>query len=396
MKNYYLITLLCYVSFGCTSVPSLLEKGHYDQAYARSYDLCTRVPAHRVKLKHLDNFVSAYAAVQAKDQARMREFDRISGTEKWPELYEVYADLYGRSTDILKIAPAAARFDRYPDLAPAYLEQRLVTSRKNAGDHYLGLADPLLATARAGEKPSARKAYHFHERVSYFLPEHDSEFKPLRDSLRDIGTLRVLLYVPRGEYTEELRQGLRNLEIFKRIWTTILPYQTGERVDLDAELTFSHYEDGGVSESCSVSDYEEEVVDHIEHKKEERRINDSTVVEEIVEIKHYRKVYAQVTECDQSASVNAYGRLEVFRPAAAKSEWRTDISICETWSNSYSFGSGDSRALPAFVNSGSPQLPPSVGYMVGRAVTAMPDKARGSLIRRFAPKLRGDRQRAFR
>jgi hypothetical protein len=393
MKYLYLITLLCFTMFSCTSVPRLLEKGDYGKAYAKAYRACTRVPAHRRKLKHIDNFVSAYAAIQAKDQARAKNFQRLTGTGKWPKLYEVYADLYDRSEDILYIAPAAARFERYPGLAPAYLEQRREEARKKAGDHYLTLTEILLPAARTGEKPAAREAFRFHERIGYFLPERDTEFAPLRDSLRDIGTLRVLLYAPGGDFARELDDATHRLNPFERNWTTILPYETGQRIDLEAELTFSHYDDRGVSENCSTREYEEEVLDRIEKKKIKERINDSTVVEKIIEIKHYKKVYAQVTECDQNAAVYAYGHLNVFRPEAGQPEWRTELSAWETWSNSYRFGSGDSRALPAFANSGSPQSPPRLGYMLGRAVRRMPNQARGHLIKRYAPKLR-EKQRS--
>lgn len=396
MKYLSLLTLLCFTLFGCISVPKLLERGDYGKAYAKAYKHCTRVPAHRRKIKHIDNFVSAYAAIQAKDQARAEDFQRLVGTEKWPKLYEVYADLYERSEDILTIAPAAAHFDRYPGLAPAYLEQQREEARRKAGDHYLALTEPFLPAARAGEKPAAREAFHLHERISYFLPERDAEFAPLRDSLRDIGTLRVFLYTPGGEFARELDDATHRLKPFERNWTTILPFETGQRIDLEAELTFSHYIDRGASENCSTREYEEEVLDRIERKKVKERINDSTVVEKIIEIKHYIKVYASVTTCDQSASVYAYGLLNVFRPKAGVPEWRTELSAWETWSNSYRFGSGDSRALPAFANSGSPQSPPSLGYMLSRAVVGMPSQARGHLIKRYAPKLRADRRRVTR
>ena len=340
--------------------------------------------------------MNAYAAVPARDQARVEDFRQISGTEKWPKLYEVYAALYDRSEDILAIAPAAAHFERYPGLAPAYLEQQREEARKKAGDHYLALAVPLLPAARAGEKPAAREAFYFHERISYFLPERDPEFEALRDSLYDIGTLRILLYTPGGEFARELDGATHRLKPYERNWTIILPFETNQRIDLEAELVFSHYDDRGVDESCSTREYEQEVLDRIEKKKVKERINDSTVVEKIVEIKHYKKVYASVTECKQSAAVYGYGRLDVFRPEFDRPEWRVELSACETWSNTYRFGSGDARALPAFANSGSPHSPPSLGYMLSRAVVRMPGQARRHLIKRYAPKLRGDRRRVTR
>lgn len=394
MKHLYLLTLLLTFS-GCQTVPELLDKGRYREAYKLAYKHCTRGRAQAPSAKHLDRFVAAYAAVQALEQDRARTLLQQPGTEKWASLYEIYDDLYGRSLDLLKVSSADARFDRYPDLAPARLEQQREGARLNAGDHYLTLVAELLPAVRGLEKPAAREAHKLHERIAYFLPERDPEFAPLRDSLVDIGTLRILLYAPEGEFAAELHRTLFGVKPIGQNWTEILCRQDGRRIDLEAELTFVDYSDSGPSESCSTTEYEEEVLDYIEKKKKEVRINDSTVVTKIVEVKHYKNVYASVTRCTQSRNVWAYGYLDVYLPGLTKPEWSKKLSTADQWSNSFSTGSGDHRALPAFANSGIRMGAPSLERMLVRAVRSLPLTAQHELKRRYSSGKRKQRWEAI-
>ncbi|TXF90421.1 hypothetical protein FUA23_06425 [Neolewinella aurantiaca] len=383
MKHLYFFALLLTFT-GCLSVPELLEKGRFAEAYELAYKHCTRGRAPSVK--QLDQFVAAYAAVQASDQASAASLAQKSDPKKWAPLYEIYNDLYQRSIDVINIVPSAARFDRYPNLAPAHLEQLREEARKKAGRYYLALVEQLLPAARAMEKPAAREAFCLHERIAYFLPERNEEFAPLRDSLVDIGTLRILLYAPEGDYAQEMHNVLPLLKPISRSWTEISTWQTGKRIDLEAELVFDDYSDSGVQERCSTTEYEEEVLDYVEKKEEEVRINDSTVITRVVEINHYKKVYASVTACRQTCNVRAYGKLDVYYPASNKPEWRTRVGGSANWSNKYSYGSGDSRALPAFANSGRPSHPPSLGSMLASAVADLPSAAQRQLAQRYAPK----------
>ncbi len=390
MKNLYLLILLLAFS-SCLSVPKLLDKGRFDRAYELAYKHCTRGRA--PSEKQLDHFIEAYAAIQASDQARVSSLQREPGTEKWASLYEVYDNLYGRSLDILKVSPKDAHFDRYPDLAPAHLEQLLEEARIKAGNHYLALAEDLLPAARALEKPAARKAYQLHKRIAYFLPERNAQFAALRDSLIDIGTLRILLYAPEGEFAGEFHRVLQGLEPFKRDWTEIRSWQNGQRIDLEAELVFSDYSDSGPQQSCSTTEYAEEVLDYVEKKKVEERINDSTIVTKIVEIEHYKTVYATVTECDQSRAVRAIAYLDVYLPGRSAPVWQAELSSIDRWSNSFSSGTGDHRALPAFANSGSCSVAPSLDWMLVRAVANLPSAAQYKLKKRYAPKVSASRRK---
>ncbi|WP_020567882.1 hypothetical protein [Neolewinella persica] len=385
MKNLYLLPiLLCFLFAGCTSVPKLLENGEFEKAYAKARKHCTRDRA--PKIKHLEQFLDAYAAVQARDYAHTTEILRRSGSDKWAPLYELYSDLHKRSLDLVTIAPRARELERHPELLPATLEAQREDARKKAGDHYLALVRPLLQPALAGEKPAAREAWSLHQKVAYFLPERNSEFKRLRTELQDIGTLRVLLYAGSGEFDYELTQGLRRFKRFDRGWTTILTQAAGERIDLEAEVSFTHYSENLPTETCNTIQYEKEVLDWVERKKVKERINDSTVVEKIVVIEHYKTVYASVTECQQEAGACAFGEVRTYLPGSEQPEWISTLSSWKTWSNTYRFSDGDARALPACPTQGGYQYPPSLHELLSNAVTAFPHHARNQLIRQYAPR----------
>lgn len=385
MKNLYLLTLLlCLLFAGCTSVPKLLEKGNFEKAYVKARKHCTRGRA--PKMKRLEQFLDAYAAVQARDHARSTEIRRRSGNEKWAPLYELYSDLYERSLDLVQIAPTAAELDRHPELLPTTLKVQREEARLKAGDHYLALVKPLLTPALAGEKPAARDAWSLHQEVAYFLPERNQEFSGLRAELLDIGTFRILLFAGPGDFEYELAQGLRRFKRFDREWTTILTRETGERIDLEAEVRFTHYSENPPTERCNTTQYEKEVLDRVERKKVKERINDSTVVEKVVEIKHFKKVYASVTACQQEAGANAFGEVRTYLPGRNHPAWIGTLSSWENWSNTYRVAQGDVRALPACANQGSAQYPPSLDQLLSRAVASFPYIARNKLIKQYAPR----------
>lgn len=385
MKKLYLLTLLlCLLFAGCASVPKLLEKGKFEKAYVKARKHCTRGRA--PKTKRLEQFLDAYAAVQARDHARSTEIRRRSGSAKWAPLYELYADLHERSLDLVQIAPTAGELNRHPELLPATLKVQREEARLKAGDHYLALVQPLLKPAMAGEKPAARDAWSLHQEVAYFLPERDQEFSGLRAELLDIGTLRILLYAGPGDFEHELAQGIRRFKRFDREWTTILTQETGERIDLEAEVRFTHYSESPPTEICNTTEYEKEVLDRVERKKVKERINDTTVVEKIVVIKHFKKVYASVTECRQEAGANAFGEVRTYLPGRDRAEWVSTLSAWEKWSNTYRVAEGDVRALPACPNQGSSRYPPSLDQLLSRAVAGFPYGARNKLIKEYAPR----------
>lgn len=385
MKNIYLLTLLlCSFLASCVSVPELLEKGKYEEAYALALKHCTRARAPGTKQMY--QFLDAYAAVQARDHAITKEIRRETGSQKWEALYRRYAAMHERSLVLLAVDPGGNYLSRYPHLMPARLEAEREETRRKAGAHYLALIEERLPAALSGEKPAAREAWELHQKVAELLPERNHEFAGLREELRETGTLRIILYATGGDFDRELVGATRRLRQLDREWTSIITEETGERIDLEAEIAFTHYDESSPTETCSTSEYEEEVLDYVEKKKVEERVNDSTVVERTIEIQHFKNVYATVTNCRQDASLSAYGELRVYRPGAEQPEWIATVSSWETWSNTYSFGAGDRRALPAFSDAGSFVYPPDIGSLLAGAVQGLPGAAYKALTKRYAPK----------
>lgn len=209
MKYLYPISLLFLLCFaGCASVPELLNQGKFEEAYAKARKHCTRGRA--PNLKKINQFLDAYAAVQASDHQRAKDVAARSGSQKWAELYEIYDDLHGRSIDLLKIAPRAIDLKKYPHL---------------------------------------------------------------------------------------------------------------------------------------------------------------------------------LTECEQTAGMTAYGEVRVYQWGSERMEWSAEIQSWTSWSNEYRVGSGDSRALPAFANSGMASFPPSPQSMLVEALDYLPVRAITALTKRYAPKV---------
>lgn len=389
MKHFYLLSLAFLFSCltSCQSVPKLLETNQPEKAYALALRQSTRGRA--LREKQYVNYLAAYEAIQRENLGKALALKQTGGTAKFAELYELYSDLYDRSLELLRIAPGAADRLATNALAPAELEREREQARKLAGAHFLSRIDSLRVPALAGDKPAARKVHDFYERVDYYLPERSAEFDDEISVMKDIGTLRIEVYVPPGEGDNELLRGLSSQNPVERNWTTILPFPTNLRIDLEAEILYDRYQESGPSESCDIREYSEEVLERIEKKEVKEKVNDSTWVKKIIEIKHYKTVYAEVRECTQSAMVCAYGYVIVYPRDGEVPVWKADITGVERWSNTYSVGFGDRRALPAFANSGCYRSPPSLGGMLRRATRDLPGSAMGELKREYASKEKG-------
>ncbi|NJC26621.1 hypothetical protein [Neolewinella antarctica] len=387
MKKVYPLALLVLLLTSCASVPKLLDQRKSDQAYAVAHKRASRTGRSRRPLKPrvLEDYLTAYQQIQGRDLEITRALERQAGTFKYVQLHQRYGDLYQRSLNLLTVAPHEAEFTRYPALAPATLEQQREHARKRAGAHYLTSIDVLRPAIATGDKTAARAAFYDHQLVSKYLPERDVEFIPERSHFRDVGTLRIELYVPRGDGDREMATALQNLKPLARGWTDLRTQPTDERVDLEAEVVYDSYQESGLTERCATTEHEEEVLDHIERKKVKEKVNDSTYVEKIIEIKHFKTVYATVTECEQEAMVCALGFVNVFSHGGDELRYQKDLRGVESWSNTYRSGSGDRRALPAFANSGFRQSPPRFETMLRRAMQELPGQARRAIIREYAP-----------
>ncbi|MEL7162806.1 MAG: hypothetical protein AAFN92_18760, partial [Bacteroidota bacterium] len=296
MRHLYLpyFLLLCLlVPAGCANVPKLLDKGHYERAYEVALRRCTRGRG-PLKQKRVDEFFAAYEAVQLADFTHSKSLRRRNDGEKWAELYHVYRDLYARSLDLADLFPADVNFTGNAALLPANLEARREEARRQAGNYVLEKAAPLLPAAREGYKPAARTAYHHYAEALGYLPERREKLLPVQDSLADLGTLRILLYAPDQTEAPRLRERLRRHDPLYCYWTAIHTRDPGTRIDLEAEVVYQDYTDSGLQESSSCRTYSEKVLDHIEKKKVKVKVNDTTEVEKIIEIKHYKTVHATV------------------------------------------------------------------------------------------------------
>ena len=373
------------------SVPKLLEKGKYDRAYAVALKHCTRGSAQRpyskARQKALTQFEDAYAAVQSRDYASALELRQTTDDRRWIPLYTLYQNLYSRSLDLLDYLPDTRELERHPGLRPAVLEAQREEARRKAGAYFLAQARPSLPAAFAGKKPAARVAFEHYNNALKYLPERAIALEDTIRQLRELGTLRILLTPhPDTDYFTRLAESTQSLNETNRGWTQIVMTDNGRRVDLLAEIDYLRHGVDGPYSSSSCDVYEKEVLDYVEKIKKKVKVNDTTYVTKIEEIKHFKTITATVTTYEQTMSVNATALLSVYLPNGQRADWQQEIYAEESWSNEYSKCSGDRRALPAFACSGSYCFPPSRRNLLNQALSALPWQARSLLIRRYSPK----------
>ena len=354
----------------CASVPRLIERDRLDRAYELSLKRAERRLARGKALRpaQLIEYLRAFDTIQTRDLETAWALERRPGAAKYDPLFRRYDALYARSEELLSVAPAEARFDIVPELYPAELERLRERARHRAATHYDSLGAPLRRAARVGDKPAARRAYALYDSVAFFSPERAGHLRPTPDSLYDVGTLRIHVYAVGDEGHDVIQRRLqRYTKPERRGWTEVTAWPTGQRVDLEAELSFAEANYSGVSERCSDRDYSKEIVDYIEKKRVKVEVNDSTTVEKIVEVKHYKTIRATVVTCDQSASARATGEVRVYAAGEDRVLWREELSASCSWSDTYKYTEGDERAVPGSAPSQRPGTAPSRGSMVADA-----------------------------
>ena len=382
------LTILAALLCGCASVSRLLSDGKVDKAYERALERLTR--AHqRGKLpsdRRVDDYLLAFEHVQRRDRRHVEALRARGGDGVQAQLFEGYRQLHTRSVDLLALAPAVAADMLSAELRPARLASARDAAARRAAAYCSARAAPLLPAARIGDRPAARRAFALYDSVAYFLPERAAALGPLLDSLYDLATLRIhVRAAPRPfDAADEIGRSLARLGTRRRGWTELAADPGGARVDLRAEVRFDDHDATGPDESCSSTTYTEEVLDYVERKTVREQVDDSTVVERVIEIEHFKEISATVTECEVELDVRAEGHVAVYAPGAARPSVRLPIASTQSWSDEYTVVEGDADAVPSGIScSGISTCAPSRWALLADAQAELADEAYRALARRY-------------
>lgn len=369
----------------CAPVPRVVDEGALDRAYERALRRARKRGADgkpRAE-RRLDDYLRAYGAAQDRDLRRVSALADRDDAATYPALYRRYRDLHARVVDLQAVAPPAVVAAVRPGLDPQRLASARDDARRRAGEHYLARAAPLRRRARAGDKPAARVAFALCDSAAGYLPGRSGELARVRDTLRDLGTLRIHLRAAAAEAA--LAEALARGRDQHRGWTSVVMRPRGARVDLEAEVRYVDHASRGPDETCSTTTYDEEVLDRVERKSVCERVDDSTTVQRVVEVEHFVTVRATITACEQSAAVRARGVVDVYEPGGRRPVRSLAISAEASWEHAYETWQGDRRALPAGCPpSGSAAWPPSRGDLLGEARADLAGAAHRALVGEYA------------
>ena len=375
MLRYLTLLWLAAATTGCASVPKLLEQGRPTDAYHLALKRVRSGPA---RPEELEELYLAFDALQAADYHRLALVERRTDAARWPILHGLLQELYGRAQALNPYLPVGAPTNYRGGLTVTQLGTRLEEARVQAGEYYRQMARGSLPYARAGDKLAARTAHHHAGRALGYLPEAGSELRALRAELRELGIVHVALQftVPDILLEEVLDDALARYsgELDDHRWTKLYLAPPDERTDVVATLHLQDWYEDGPTESSSTTVHTAEVLDYIEEQEYEERINDSTVVTKVRQIEHYVTVRATVTEVRQTYAVHLNAELVLDLPRSTS--FPIDIYQLRGdrhWTNDYSFGAGDERALPIFDDSGGAQWPPDRRELLRGAVRELLD-----------------------
>ena len=374
-------TLLPTVFCAAQSVDRLLDRREYDRAYAVALRRVERRKHPRPR--QLEELVLAFDHLQLDRLTRIRDLETSPDPDRWIELHDLYGAAYARAVELLDlVGPGALTNSATP--SPAELEADRERARREAGDYFWRRGDALLPFARAHDKPAARRAFGYYERSLTYRPELSALLDPLLLETRELGTVRVRVLPPvstplndRYLLPHQSRPG------FRRDWLHVIYNDTELRTDHQVEVEVTDYAASGTSVSSTARSYCERVLDYVEKVKKKVRLNDSTVVEKIEEIEHYKIVTATVTTYTQYKSARLLGAAYLYPAGDPAAAAQIPLEATADWSNEYRVGSGDARALPAFADSGGPEYAPSDHSLLDRAARRFYPRLEASLVQRY-------------
>lgn len=154
MKNwYFLLIILLYSLFGCTSTTKLYEKGYYDAVIERCIK---KILKNNNDTKSIELLDKAYNLANSIDNERIKYLKTEGNPKSWEEISKRYMQLKLRQEKVRKVLPLNLNGNiiNYPQID---YDKELADSKKNASEYFYNHAIELM---NSGIKENYRNAYY--------------------------------------------------------------------------------------------------------------------------------------------------------------------------------------------------------------------------------------------
>ena len=342
-----LLGLLVLAFPSCTSVQTLVESGHYEEAIAMAQRRLTG------KQKKNPKYVAALE--QAVNRANETDLNQAiylteSGSPDWVRIHAIYDNIMRRQNAIRPLLPLVDKDGRKANFRFVNVEDLVTEASGRAAEQLYLQGLTQLEAGRKGQKTAARAAYRYLDQVGQYNRDYRNSNDLLAEA-RELGQVYVILdlvnesgaYLPRELQDEVLRLQTTDLDDFWRQFDTELradrQYDYSARLVIrDIRVSPDQLSERSYVDEREITDGKEYVLDENGNVAKDTLGNDITQPRVVI-------VQAQVLEVLQQKSALATGSMQLYDLRSDRLVDEEALSAEAVFEHYASTFRGDERAL---------------------------------------------------
>ncbi len=260
---YYILTVIALVLAQACSPARLAEQGKTAKAFERAANQLERNPTRKASVGA--TLASTYKQLQRQGASELSMIYNSTAPQRWEHAVTVLEELQQRRQRVNAIRSSSTRVIRLEDFNEADYETQLVHAKSEAAAQLLREAKNLYASAKLGDRYSAREAYEKLQRRTLYADD-TKEVVELRYEAKQRGTVYVALRTYGQTSHDELHAlGLAVDRVMSQDWVNIAPvdaYRPREP-DLLIELDAASPDVGLKNVSRVVDIYKRDIVTQV-------------------------------------------------------------------------------------------------------------------------------------
>lgn len=346
MKNLLLFTISIAMLTACASADKMLERGDYDGLV----NLAARKLSGK---KKKDTYVIAleegFEKITRRDMARIEALKTSNDANDWEEIIAIASDIERRQNKIDPFLPLISNTGYQAKFTFVRTDKIIQEAKSTVVNIYEKHLDDMVASARKGNKKSAREAFGLIDRIgSLTNPYYQSE---LRGEMGSLGINRILLNIennsnlmmPIGYEEELLSADFANMGgSWDRFYTEInedmtVDYKVVLKI-LDVSTTHDEWHEFQYPYTKEVKDGWEYVLDLNGNVAKDSLGND-------IKRDKFIKVNATVVETIQSKKAFIRSRMEIVNAHTGARTYSQPLEIEDCFSHTARNFFGDERAI---------------------------------------------------
>ncbi len=341
----------------CTQPKSVFQESPYESGLARA---ANRLTGTNKRMKHLRGLETVFQQAQYLDLALVDSLLEENRPDLWPTVNALYRRLQVRQRKITALQPLRAKNGYEPTLPfVTNIAEREAESRRNAATYLYDKAQKLLAEAEKGNRPAAREALSTLQDLKQHYYLYWENTNALLDSARVLGVSHILLtnlpstppekglFFWKGVFAQTRRLN----DEWHTYYVAFLPDQPYDYV---VECQVKSIQVGSESRSESTTTEEKDIEKGFEEKKD--------TAGNVIERKPiYEHVKAEIRKLSLSRAAQGVLAVEVHNIHDNALILSEDLPVAYSYSEDFTYVSGDQRALSSMIMSSADSYPSAPG-----------------------------------